>query len=208
LQDCLLDGGITDEEEASLSDDAPRDGCTSTGVEHGRDESLDGTSKIHNISNIVSQTVGSHEQGEQVPVIIIHEDVEHAPKPRRSARAKTPAQRYQPTMTGKRYNYTTTVLEPTVHPDQHVYSRQDPPISVQMVAAVMTQLSMKAGIKHWRKAARDACKAEMYQLLRRETFEPLAWEDFGIPFVFENEKETVSSKEGCWKSQKSVIVVC
>jgi hypothetical protein len=50
-------------------------------------------------------------------------------------------------MTGKSYKYTTTVLEPTVHPDQHVYSRQDPPISVQMVGAIMTQLSMKAGIK-------------------------------------------------------------
>jgi hypothetical protein len=64
-----------------------------------------------------------------------------------------------------------------VHPDQHSYSHQDPQISLQMVAASMTQLSMKAGIKLWGTPARDACKAEMYQQQMRETFEPLAWED-------------------------------
>jgi hypothetical protein len=92
-------------------------------------------------------------------------------------------------MTGKSYNYTTTVLEPTVHPDQHVYSRQAPPISVQMVGAIMTQLSMKASIKQWGKAARDACKAEMYQLHMRETFEPLAWEDLST----DQKKQTLES---------------
>jgi hypothetical protein len=187
MQDCLLDGP-NDEEVASLADGAPRDG---TGVELGQDELPDRTNEILNIaeSNIVTQTDGSHEQGEQVPLNITHEDVEHAPQLRRSARAKTPAQRYQPTMTGKSYNYTTTVLVPTVHPDQHVYSRQDPPISVQMVGAIMTQLSMKAGIKQWGKAARDACKAEMYQLHMRETFEPLAWEDLST----EQKKQTLES---------------
>jgi hypothetical protein len=56
---------------------------------------------------------------------------------------------------------------------------------------------MKAGIKQWGKAARDACKAEMYQIHMRETFEPLAWESLTTEqknqtleshFVFENEK--------------------
>jgi hypothetical protein len=41
----------------------------------------------------------------------------------------------------------------------------------------MTQLSMKAGMKKWGKPARDACKAEMYQLHTRETFQPIKWED-------------------------------
>jgi hypothetical protein len=100
MQDCLLDGGLNDQEEASLADGAPRDG---TVVELGQDELPDRTNEILNIaeSNIVTQTDGSHEQGEQVPLNITHEDVEHAPQPRRSARAKTPAQRDQPTMTGK-----------------------------------------------------------------------------------------------------------
>jgi hypothetical protein len=65
MQDCLLDGGLNDEEEeASLSDGAPGDG---TGVEHGRDELPDRTNEILNIaeSNIVTQNDGSHEQGEQ-----------------------------------------------------------------------------------------------------------------------------------------------
>jgi hypothetical protein len=53
MQDCLLDGGSNDEEEASLSDGAPRDG---TGVEHGQDEAPDRTNEILNIaeSNIVT----------------------------------------------------------------------------------------------------------------------------------------------------------
>jgi Reverse transcriptase (RNA-dependent DNA polymerase) len=46
-----------------------------------------------------------------------------------------------------------------------------------VVAAITTQLSMKAGIKQRGKPSSDACKAEMYQLHMRETFEPLKWED-------------------------------
>jgi hypothetical protein len=77
VQDCLLDGGPNDEEEASLSDGAPRDG---TGVKHGQDELPDRTNEILNIaeSNIVTQTDGSHEEGEQAPLNITHENVEHA----------------------------------------------------------------------------------------------------------------------------------
>jgi hypothetical protein len=35
MQDCLLHEGLNDGEEPSLSDDAPRDEYTNTGVEHG-----------------------------------------------------------------------------------------------------------------------------------------------------------------------------
>jgi hypothetical protein len=58
-----------------------------------------------------------------------------------------------------------------------------------MVGAIMTQLSMKAGIQQWGKAARDACNAEIYQLHMRETFEPLAWEDLST----EQKKQTLES---------------
>jgi hypothetical protein len=78
-------------------------------------------------------------------------------------------------MSGKKYSYATTVLEPTIHPDAHIW--KDSEISQQVVAAIMTQLSMKAGLKQWGKQARDACVAEMYQLHMRDTFEPLLWED-------------------------------
>jgi hypothetical protein len=71
----------------------------------------------------------------------------------------------------------TTVLEPVAHPDEHIRSHSQVEASGQVAAATMTQLSMKAGIKHWGKQARDACKAEMYQLHMRETFEPRHWED-------------------------------
>jgi hypothetical protein len=35
------------------------------------------------------------------------------------------------------------VLEPTVHPDKHIWSHQDVETNGQVVAAIMTQLSMK-----------------------------------------------------------------
>jgi hypothetical protein len=76
----------------------------------------------------------------------------------------------------KQYNYA-IVLEPTVHPDKHIWSYQDVEANGQVVAAIMTQLSMKAGTKQWEKPARDACEAEMYQLHMRETFQPIIWED-------------------------------
>jgi hypothetical protein len=79
-------------------------------------------------------------------------------------------------MSGKQYNYT-TVLEPTVHSDNHIWSHQDVETSGHMTAPIMTQLSMKAGMKEWGKPARDACKAEMYQLHMGETFQPIKWED-------------------------------
>jgi hypothetical protein len=78
LQDCLLHEGLNDEEEPSLSDDTPRDEYTKTGVEHGQNEAPDRTNEILNNaeSDIVTQTDGSHEQGDQLLVNIIHEDVE------------------------------------------------------------------------------------------------------------------------------------
>jgi hypothetical protein len=59
-------------------------------------------------------------------------------------------------MSGKQYNYA-TVLEPTVHPDKHIWSYQDVETNGQVVAAIMTQLSMKAGMKQWGKPARPKC---------------------------------------------------
>jgi hypothetical protein len=57
----------SNDEETSLSDDTPRAEHPNTGDDHGQDESCDRTDEIHNFaeSNITSQTVGSHEQGDQ-----------------------------------------------------------------------------------------------------------------------------------------------
>jgi Reverse transcriptase (RNA-dependent DNA polymerase) len=92
-------------------------------------------------------------------------------------------------MSGKKYGYVKTVLEPTVHPDAHIWNDNSAEISQQVVAAIFTQLSMKAGIKQWGEPARDACKAEIYQLHMRETFEPLEWENL----TTEQKKTTLES---------------
>jgi hypothetical protein len=125
----------------------------------------------------MSQTVVSPEQGGQVSNNTLQEMSDHNPQLRRSVRTKAIAQRYEPSMTGQRYNYMTTVLEPVVHPDEHIRSHSQAEASGQVAAAIMTQLSRKDGIKQWGKQARDACKAEMYQLHMRGTFEPRHWED-------------------------------
>ena len=45
------------------------------------------------------------------------------------------------------------------------------------VAAIMTQLSLKAGMKAWGPKARDAARAEMQQLHFRDTFKPHHYKD-------------------------------
>ena len=46
-----------------------------------------------------------------------------------------------------------------------------------VVAAVMTQLSMKAGLRAWGDKALSAVKSEMKQLHFRNTFRPKHWKD-------------------------------
>jgi hypothetical protein len=45
------------------------------------------------------------------------------------------------------------------------------------VAAIMTQLSLKAGLKTWGKEAQKAVHSEMKQLHLRNTFKPTQWEE-------------------------------
>jgi hypothetical protein len=44
-----------------------------------------------------------------------------------------------------------------------------------VVATIMTQLSMKAGLKAWGDPAKAAVKEEMKQLHMRDTFQPRHW---------------------------------
>ena len=46
-----------------------------------------------------------------------------------------------------------------------------------VVAAIMTQLSLKAGMQEWGTKAKKAAKAEMKQLHLRNTFRPMHWKD-------------------------------
>ena len=93
---------------------------------------------------------------------------------RRSTRVRFAAKApYVPSMTGKRYVTAVNHLENhgALHPDQHAaffeHMQQEQP---DVVAAVMTQLSLKAGLKAWGAPAKKAVYEEMKQLHMRKTF--------------------------------------
>jgi hypothetical protein len=47
----------------------------------------------------------------------------------------------------------------------------------KVAATILTQLSMKAGLKAWGDPAKEAVKDEMKQLHFRDTFQPRHWKD-------------------------------
>lgn len=99
---------------------------------------------------------------------------------RRSTRVRTQPKRYTPSMTGSRYAYAAAQLEYTgvLNPDAHMFVQEDFYQSEpDVVAMIMTQLSLKAGLKTWGDKAYAAAKAEMKQLHLRDTFKPKHWDE-------------------------------
>jgi hypothetical protein len=78
-------------------------------------------------------------------------------------------------MTGSKYSYAVTqletqgVLNPAAHIFLQEYFYQAEP---DVVAAIMTQLSLKAGLKEWGDQAFTAAQSEMKKLHLRNTFKP------------------------------------
>jgi hypothetical protein len=65
-----------------------------------------------------------------------------------------------------------------MHPDAHMaFFQSEGPCEPDVVAAIMTQLSLKAGLKQWGEKAKAAVHSEMKQLHLRDTFKPLHWGD-------------------------------
>jgi Reverse transcriptase (RNA-dependent DNA polymerase) len=99
-------------------------------------------------------------------------------EPRRSTRNRTQTKAYAPSFSGSRYSYAVTQLqyEGLLHPDAHMFVQDDfYQAEPDVVAAVMTQLSLKNGLKEWGDEAYEAAVSEMKQLHFRKTFEPLHW---------------------------------
>ena len=99
---------------------------------------------------------------------------------RRSTRVKFQAKEpYVPSMTGSRYATAVTQLQShgALHPDMHMQFFQhmcdDEP---DVVAAIMTQLSLKRGLREWGGKAEEAVYQEMKQLHLRDTFSPKHWQ--------------------------------
>ena len=103
------------------------------------------------------------------------------PELRRSARVRTKTKpAYTPSMTGSKYSYAVTQLESqgVLNPDAHMFVQEDfYQAEPDVVAAIMTQLSLKVGLKEWGDKAHNAAASEMKQLHLRNTFKPKHWRD-------------------------------
>ena len=83
-------------------------------------------------------------------------------------------------MSGSKYAYAAAQLanQGTMHPDNHMFVQQDfQQYDPDIVAYVMTQLSLKAGLREWGDRAFKAAYAEMKQLHMRNTFKPKRWHE-------------------------------
>ena len=94
---------------------------------------------------------------------------------RRSTRVRTKPKAYEPSMSGTRYAYAVTQLQEcgVLHPDAHMFTQEDfYQVEPDVVATIMMQLSLKAGLKEWGEPALKAVTAEMKQLHLHDTFKP------------------------------------
>ena len=85
----------------------------------------------------------------------------------RSTRVRTYTKSYSPILSGKKYSYAIALMENMgiLHPESHMLfdqgiTRHDPDV----VLSIMTQLSLKAGLKRWGKKGRDEIHSETNQL--------------------------------------------
>ena len=103
------------------------------------------------------------------------------PTLRRSTRIKTQTKPgYIPSLTGNKYSYAVTQLETqgVLNPDAHMFVQDDfYQAEPDIVAAIMTQLALKAGLKKWDDKGYDAAYSEMKQLHMRDTFKPMHWSE-------------------------------
>jgi hypothetical protein len=89
-------------------------------------------------------------------------------------------QGYTLSMSGFKYSHAVTQLESqgVLNPDAHMfvqaYLYQAEP---EVVAAIMTQLSLKAGLKEWVDEAFTAAQSEMKQLHFRNMLKPRHWRE-------------------------------
>ena len=99
-------------------------------------------------------------------------------RPVRNRKPYKPA--YEPSFTGQRYATALAQIQKdeAIRPEKHLtFFEHMQAVEPKLVAKIMTQMSMKAGLKAWGKKANDATYNEMYQLHWRDTFKPRLWKD-------------------------------
>jgi hypothetical protein len=100
---------------------------------------------------------------------------------RRSTRVSYQAKHgYTPSMTGSKYSYAVTQMESqgALNPDAHMFLQEDfYQAEPNVVAAIMTQLSLNAGLKEWGEKSFTAAQSEMKQLHFQNKFNPKHWRE-------------------------------
>jgi hypothetical protein len=97
---------------------------------------------------------------------------------RRSTRIRTQTKAYTPGFSGSKYSYAVTQLQNDglLNPDAHMFLQGDfYQTEPDVVTTIMTQLSLKSGLRQWGSRAYDAAESEMKQLHLRDTFKPMHW---------------------------------
>jgi hypothetical protein len=98
------------------------------------------------------------------------------PELRRSTRVRSQTnQGYTPGLSGSKYSYAVTQIESqeVINPDSHMFVQNDfYQTEPDVVAAIMTQISLYTGLKEWGEEAFMAAQSEMKQLHFRNTFKP------------------------------------
>ena len=97
---------------------------------------------------------------------------EEIPTLRRSTRERNAPNRLVPTMEGKSHSESNNAALTTVHPDAHLNHS-----FLTMGGTVLTQLSLKAGLKKWKERGETAVSKELEQLHNRESFLPVHMKD-------------------------------
>ena len=97
------------------------------------------------------------------------------PELRRSSRIRTHTEKYTPSMSGSKYSYAVTQLESQglLKLDAHTFVQEEfYQAEPEVVASVMTQISLKSGLRAWGDKAYTAVQSEMKQLHFWNTFKP------------------------------------
>jgi hypothetical protein len=102
-----------------------------------------------------------------------------APELRRSTRVRSQTNHgYTPSLSGSKYSYAVMQLESqgVLNTDSHMFVQDDfYQAELDVVEAIMTQLSLNAGLKEWGEEAFTAIQSKMKQLHFRNTFKPKHW---------------------------------
>ena len=138
----------------------------------------------HQPQEVEAETIDANDPGEDVQAeehTTQDNDQDTIPGVRRSSRIRVKTKPdHVPTMSGTRHGHAVTQsdCQKVTWPDQHMLfqeamTQEEPDV----VVATMTQLSLKAGLKHWGTKGKAAALSEMKQLYLRDTFKPLHWKD-------------------------------